>query len=128
MGVGRWQMGDRSPARMEDGRRKMEFAVRSSPARTTKSPFSKAFVRRAKFVAELLATVLISLENSAAQARRFPAQVEAPPARRLWALGFGLWTPARGMRAMFPAPPGRRISGFQIPGGISQIGRASCRE
>src|ERR1035437_2009067 len=50
----------------------MELLVRSSLVAATKSPFSKAFVRLEKLVPESPATVLTSLENSAA--REFPAR------------------------------------------------------
>ena len=72
-------MGFWSPARMEDGELKMEPAVRLPLVAATRSPFSKAFVQSVKLVLEFLATVLISLENSAV--RKFSEQVEVPFAR-----------------------------------------------
>ena len=72
-------MGGWFPARMEQPVRWLPDAglaqARPSPLRfdAARNPFSKAIVRRAKFAAELPATVLISPGNSAAPARRFSA-------------------------------------------------------
>ena len=61
----------------------MELAAQSLPAKATnlsplrfdaaRSLFSRAFAQQATFVPELPATVLISPENPATPARRFPA-------------------------------------------------------
>ena len=108
MEVGRWELGKHPQISLMA---QIELLAHPSPLRfdAAISPFSKAFVRLEKLATESAVTVLIFPGNSAMPARKFPAQFEVPLARRLWTLGFGLWTPAREMRAMFLSRLARRI-------------------
>src|ERR1035437_3612749 len=100
----------------------MELLVRSSLLAATKSPFSKAFVRLEKLVPESPATVLTSLENSAA--RKFPARwsggARLPTSRGIQALLDFVFRAARGearptawirlkIRNEMPAAPRARL-------------------
>src|SRR5260221_7581773 len=74
MADGRWESGKHPQISQMT---QIELTTSLFPLRfgAVESPFSKAFARREKSAAELSATVLISLENSATRVRKFPAQI-----------------------------------------------------